>query len=204
MAILHPTEHQTISDAVRKAEQTTSGEIVTVIAKASDQYHYIPLLWAALAALATPLPLVLWDARTSFEIYLIQLAVFIVFAMVLRMPALRVAVVPGPVRRRRAHRQAMEQFLAQNLHTTKGRTGVLIFASLAEHYVEIIADEGIYSKIEPEYWDRIVADMVASLKAGQITEGFVNAIDACGKTLARHFPPGARNENELPDQLIEI
>ena len=46
--------------------------------------------------------------------------------------------------------------------------------------------------------------MVASLKAGQITEGFVNAIEACGKTLAQHFPPGARNENELPDQLIEI
>lgn len=204
MAILNPADHQAISEAVRQAEKLTSGEIVTVIAKSSDDYHYIPLLWAALMALITPLPLVLFSSLAPQPIYMIQLGLFIMLALALRHPALRHAIVPRAVQRKRAHRQAREQFLAQNLHTTEGRTGVLIFASLAERYVEIIADEGIYCKIAPEYWDDVVADMIGHLRAGQISDGFVSAITACGKTLAEHFPPGSRNENELPDQLIEI
>ena len=42
----------------------------------------------------------------------------------------------------RAHAEAMRQFFAQGLHKTEDRTGVLIFASAAERYAEIIADAG--------------------------------------------------------------
>lgn len=202
--ILSPDDRRVISEAVREAEQSTSGEIVTVIAAASDDYHYIPLLWAALMALITPMPLLLFSELTAQPTYMVQLAVFIICALALRHPALRHRVIPGPVKRRRAHRQAMEQFLAQNLHSTEGRTGVLIFASIAERYVEIIADQGINERIAPGFWDDVVAGMVGHLKAGRTADGFVQAITACGAALAEHFPPGERNDNELPDTLIEI
>ena len=56
---------------------------------------------------------------------------------------LRLAVTPRSIQRARAHEKAVEQFLAQNMHTTRDRTGVLIYVAVAEHYVEIIADDGI-------------------------------------------------------------
>ena len=44
-------------------------------------------------------------------------------------------------------RRRMRQFLAHGLHKTENRTGVLIFAAVAERYVEIIADAGINAKV---------------------------------------------------------
>jgi putative membrane protein len=40
------------------------------------------------------------------------------------------------------------------------------------------------------------------LAAGSVTQGFIRAIERCGKVLAKHFPPGMANQNELPNHLI--
>ncbi|MCK9912500.1 hypothetical protein MXD81_25325, partial [Microbacteriaceae bacterium K1510] len=61
--------------------------------------------------------------------------------------AIRTALVPAGLKRLHAHRRAVEQFLAQNLHTTEGRTGVLLFVSVAERYAEIIPDRAIDAKV---------------------------------------------------------
>ena len=50
----------------------------------------------------------------------------------------------------------MRQFWAQGLHKTEHRTGVLIFASAAERYAEIVADAGINEKVTPEVWERAI------------------------------------------------
>ena len=63
-------------------------------------------------------------------------------------------------------REAMRQFFAQGLHKTENRTGVLIFASVAERYAEIVADAGINAKVTPEVWDQAVAALIAGIKAG--------------------------------------
>jgi hypothetical protein len=59
-----------------------------------------------------------------------QLGVFLLGAVLMQWEALRFAIVPNSIKRARAHQKAVEQFLAQNLHTTKGRTGVLIYRVL--------------------------------------------------------------------------
>jgi putative membrane protein len=98
----------------------------------------------------------------------------------------------------------MRQFFAQGLHHTEKRTGVLIFASVAERYAEIIADAGINAKVMPDAWEGAVADLVAGLKEGRAADGFIAAIEQCGAILAEHFPPGALPRNELPNTLVEI
>ena len=50
---------------------------------------------------------------------------------------------PASIKHLHAHRRAVEQFLVQNLHTTSGRTGVLLFVSVAERYAQIVADKAI-------------------------------------------------------------
>src|SRR5262249_44232487 len=56
----------------------------------------------------------------------------------------------------RVHAEAMHQFLAQGIHLTEHRTGVLIFASVAERYAEIVADSGINAKVTPDVWSKAV------------------------------------------------
>ena len=92
----------------------------------------------------------------------------------------------------------------QNLHTTKGRTGVLIYVSFAERFAEVIADDGIYRKVSPKVWEGVIAELTHHLAKGTRREGFITAIEMCGKILAEHFPPGHGDKDELPNHLIVL
>src|SRR6266446_3522799 len=167
-------------------------------------YHLVPIAWAALVALAVPLPLIYLTARPAGIIYLLQLAAFIAAALVLSLPMIRFRIVPKRRMRTRAHAEAMHQFLAQGIHLTEHRTGVLIFASVAERYAEIVADSGINAKVQSDVWSKAIAAMISAIKDGRPGDGFVVAVDLCGAELARHFPPGSLNPDELPNKVVEI
>jgi putative membrane protein len=100
--------------------------------------------------------------------------------------------------------QAMQQFFAHGLHRTERRTGVLIFAAVAERYAEIVADAGIDSKVTPQVWAAAIDALIEGIKQGRPADGFVAAIERCGRVLAEHFPPGALKRDELPNRLVEI
>jgi putative membrane protein len=194
-----------IAQAIAAVEARTRGELVTVVARAADDYTYVPLLWAALLALAIPgMILLSGSPALAPHTYSIQVIAFLALAILFSLPPVKLRLVPRALRHARAHRLAVEQFFAQNLHHTAERTGVLIFVSVAERYVEILADEGIHRRVPAGAWDRAVADFTAQVGAGRVGEGFLQAIDACGALLAEHFPAGADDRNELPDRLIEI
>ena len=193
-----------VEEAIRAAEAKTSGEIFCIIAQHASDYRLVPLAWAALIALAVPAPLIYLTLWPASAIYLVQLLAFIIVAVGLSRPAIRLRMVPRRARHERAHALAMRQFFAQGLHHTEKRTGVLIFACVAERYAEIVADQGINAKVTPEVWDKAIAALISGIKAGRAADGFVAAIEQCGAVLAEHFPPGALNRDELPNRLVEI
>ena len=195
-------ESKRVVEAIRTAEMRTAGEIFCVITRASSSYSLVPMAWASLAALLVPLLLIYLTKWPAGTIYLLQLAVFIVAVLALSLPAVRHRVVPRRTMQRRAHAEAVRQFLAQGLHLTERRTGVLIFASVAEHHAEIVADAGINAKVDPAAWEGAVTLMIAAIKDGRPGDGFVVAVEQCGTLLARHFPPGAINRDELPNKLV--
>jgi len=137
-------------------------------------------------------------------IYLTQLAVFAVAVLLAQWEVIRLALVPGGMKRTNAHQRAVDQFLAQNLHTTSGRTGVLIYVSFAERCAEIIADEGINEKMPPETWARLLDALTQHLSRGERIEGLFGVIEECGEILAEHFPPGSIDRNELRNHLIVL
>ncbi len=205
MAFLTKSEKQRLAQAVAQAEAGTSGEFVTVIAGAADDYLYVPLLWAALSALALPgLISVSGIGMLIDHGYLIQIIAFFALALAFQWRPLKMRLLPRNLKYARAHRLAQEQFFVQGLRMTRERTGVLLFVSVAEHYVEIIADQGIHAVVPAGTWDQIVAQLLEEVKAGRVAEGFIAAVDACGKLLAEHFPAREDDRNELPDRLIEI
>jgi putative membrane protein len=194
-----------ITAAIRDVESRTSGELVTIVARTSDSYAAFPLLAAAFLALLTPA--VAWIAAPALDhldVYAIQLGVFIAIAAPTLWRPLRMRLVPPAVKRRQAGRLAREQFHALGLDQTRGRTGILLFVSVAERYVEILADRGIDEKVPPGTWKEIVAAFTRQVRERKIADGFVGALTASGAVLISHFPRAADDKNELPDVLIEL
>ena len=202
MRLFSAEDERRISEAIATAERQTSGEIVVVVAAQSDGYHYVPPLVAGLVSLLVPWVLMYFTLLDMRTIYLIQLAVFLLVTLLLVPASIRTALVPAGIKHLHARRRAIEQFLAQNLHTTSGRTGVLLFVSVAEHHAQIIADKGIDAKVPAGTWKRIIDDLTDAIGKRHPTDGFVTAIAAIGAVLAQHFPPGTEDPNELPDHLI--
>jgi putative membrane protein len=205
-----PADRRKVTMAIKKAEESTSGEIVVIAARQSDDYIHVPLHIATALALAVPLVLPLlsglfpWASVPLYWVFLTQLLVFIVVALLLGLPPLRYAITPKRLMRKYAHRYAAAEFLAVNMHGTGGRTGVLIFVSLLERHCEIIADTAIDNKVTHQDWQAIIDGMLPLLRQGKTTDALILAVNCCGKILAQHFPPGAPNPNELPDHFIVL
>ncbi len=195
-----------ITAAIRAAERNTSGEFVAVVARASDHYVFVPLLWSAMLALLLPgICLLLGLSIRWVHLYQLQLLTFIGLAVLLLfVPELHTTLVPERVKHARASRLAKAQFYQQGVQLTPHHSGVLFFVSLAEHYVEIVADKGIHEKLGEAHWQGIIDTFVTQVRRGRVVDGFVDAIGACGTAMAEHFPPDPSQVDELSDGLIEI
>lgn len=199
-----PQDRQRIAAAIRAAESKTSGEIVCVLAEKSAGATALPVFIAAAAALALPWLLVAMTAMPVFRILTLQIVLFLAVAALLSLPRLRAALVPRAARRAIAHRVALEQFAVRGVANTKDRTGILVFVSLAERYARIIADDGIAARVQQTEWQGAIDALVAHMRDGRIADGFITAVDKCGDALARHFPRGTTNRDELKDRIYLI
>lgn len=205
MAFLTDDEKTRLREAIAAAEAETSAEIVTVIAASSDSYRFIPVLWAALLALCVPgANFLLGEPFEDVMAYQLQVLVFFAVTLVMQSEALRSRVIPRSVRYRRASLAAREQFLALNLHSTAERNGVLIYVSVAEHYVEILTDIGVAERVDNSVWQSTVDGFIGHVKAGAPFDGFMQAVSDCREQLKPHFPANGRNPNELSDHLVEL
>lgn len=198
-----------IKAAVEELERVTNSEMVCVLAPASARYIMFPLLWSALFALLIPIinPFMPIDPETGDAVFEITFAwqplIFVFLAGILLFSPLSLAVTPKGVRFNNCHRYAFEQFFVYNMNETEKHTGVMLFVSVDERYVELLADKGINDKVEPGEWDKIVEDFIADVRANNVSEGFVKAVQACQAVLSKHFPE-EKEQNELSDNLVEL
>jgi putative membrane protein len=229
--LLTDTDHERIVRAIGEAEATTSGEIYCVVARRTSDYRFVPLFWGAFAALLVPAlalaagiephrwPLVGLDWWTGeateaelaalvrngiAALVAVQIIVFLLAASASWPMGLRLRATPRAVRQDRVHRAAVDQFLARGMQRTRERTGVLIFVALGERQVEVVADEGIYGKVDPRVWDDAVGALLEAAREDRLADGFVEAVTLCGSVLAVHFPPRQDDLDELPNHVIEL
>jgi len=223
------TDHERIAAAVAKAEVSTSAEIRCVLAAETADPRPMSLALAAVFALTLPTFALLlgfkpdaltglfgaWsvghlaarDAEivTALLVYIgLQAALFVAVLGLASLEPLRRALTPKAVVDDRVHRAALEQFAAQGLHRTRDRTGVLLFASLADHRAEVLADEGVYALIPKDEWQAVVAVLVSHLKRGAPIEGYIAAVEKTEALLAGKLPARADDANELPDDLVDV
>jgi putative membrane protein len=207
MPFLNEANQKRIEEAVEAAERRTAAEFVTVVTRASGDYLHVPTLAAVVATfvvsgLALLLPWPFWFGHGAF--FAAQVGLFLIFYALCRWPPLRFRLIPRAHQRHRARQRAHQLFLDLGLGSTRDRTGVLFFVSVAEHYVEIIADRGVKQVIEDAVWEKTVAQFTANVRAGRVTDGFLQAIDASGAVLADRLPRRPDDVNELPNRLLVL
>ena len=192
-----------ISEALKAFERQSSAEIVTVITQRSDDYLFIPLLWAALGALAVPAAVMaLGLALPLMQLYGLQLLIFLLLILLGRFDRLTMALIPPSVKKIRAANAARRHFIALQLHTTKKRSAVMLFVSEAEHYVEVLADIEVAKKIPDSAWEEIVQNFITLVRAGETARGYLETIERSSRLLTPHFPYDPEESDELPDHLI--
>jgi putative membrane protein len=202
MTLLSNDEQKQVARSITEAERTTDAEIVTVLASRADDYMHVTLLWASLLALIVPGAINYGTGwLTLHQLLAVQWGVFILLALLFRIPAITTRLVPRDVRHWRASNLARRQFLEQNLHHTRSETGLLIFVSEAERYVEILVDRGISSKLPDSTWDPIIATFTTHVRRKETLQGFLKSIESCGAVLSEHVPATSQR-NELPNRLV--
>jgi putative membrane protein len=213
-----------VAAAIAAAEANSNGEIVAVATPISDPYHDVALHWALIPLFAVlawaawrPTALVWWydflfggwEPEPTMSQLLTLLMVFAalkftVALLILKWMPLRLALTPPATKHRRVRRRAITIFKAAAERRTTGRTGILIYLSIAEHRAEIVADEAILKVTDEHTWGEAMTSLITNVREGRPADGIVAAVERVGVVLAEHFPRSADDINEIPDALIEL
>ncbi len=196
-------EKDRIHQAVIDAETRTSGEIVPMMVSSSARYTEVELSTLIAGLFIGALAGWLWDHPWGSPYFYLWPVIGATAGFLLgRIPAVKRRLVSANRIAEAVDDQCLAEFTRNNLHYTREHTGILIFVSLLEHQVEVLADRGIAEKVAPGTWDEIVRILTAGLKSGKACDAFCKAIERCGEILATHFPRQDDDRDELPNKLV--
>lgn len=208
--LLSDDDCQAIAAATSRAESRTSGEIVPYIVGACDDYDDACWKAAAIAGMLAALGAGGLHALGEFwggsGILWITLPVMVGAAagyLLARLVApLRRFLVDREVLELRVHRRALAAFVEEEVFATRDRTGILILVAAFERRAVVIGDAGINQAVAANAWQELIDRLVASIAAGRLGPGMVEAVETCGALLeAHHVEIRPDDTNELPDDV---
>ncbi|MBN1906659.1 MAG: TPM domain-containing protein [Deltaproteobacteria bacterium] len=208
---LNEQDREKIDNAVKEAERDTSGEIIPMVV--SGSYHYPMSNVLGGIVFAFPLSLVLtyflggwlWIGHYNLWLFLgIIILLFILFyQMVKHTPNLKRFFISDKEIDEEIEEAAITAFFREGLYRTRDETGVLIFISVFEHRVQVLADRGINAKVKEGEWDAIVKMITEGIKNKNQAEAICKAIGEAGRILKEYFPRRADDKDELKNLIVE-
>ena len=201
-------DRQRIADAIREAEAATAAEIVPYVVVQSEAYPaarwrggvFGALLVVGAAAVLRAAPIsVLTPYLADLPVLAAGLAAGLTGAVVAgAVPPLLRALTPADEMGRAVYRRAVEAFLEHELFDTDGRTGILLFVSLNEHRIEVLADRGIDAQVDEAAWADVTDHIRRGIETDRLTKGLLNGIECCGRVLEEH---GVEADPDDADEL---
>jgi putative membrane protein len=184
-----------VQAALEAAQARTHARFALMIVPVSDRYAMYPLAWAGMFAIALGAIVALFWQTLGLRLgFLIEAAAFGTFAQFFDSRPLRLLLVPKRLQQARARNMAHREFGAGILAARDKQCGMLFFASLAERYVEIIADHTVHERVGDAAWSQIVTEFSQDARTGSLADAFVSAIQTCAYHLETHFPKRAPSE----------
>jgi putative membrane protein len=207
-------DRQRITRCVQEVEKNTSGEIVPFVKSASYQYPAASLraalaVSALVAAAATAadylfMPwgtlslLNLWVFPSVFAACFLVVYVLTIVAPILKRPFISRAELSEEV-----EEAAVTAFYRHRLAETRDRTGILLYVSVFERRVVVLADKGINDKVDQETWQQVVDIVLGGIREGRPADALCEAVTRCGELIAAQFPLRAGDKDELRNLIVE-
>jgi len=197
-------ELERITKTIHEVESHTIGEVAVMVVDSSDDYIEAEILGGIFLASLLSLVTTTLNFHSSVWAY-ISLSFILFFPskyMLKKIPVLKTAFMGVKRKETAVMQRALRAFYEKGLYKTRKNTGVLFFMSLLERKVWVLADKGIYEKIEQETLNRYSKMVSQGIKDGRACDALCDAIKESGELLARHFPITHDDTDELSDEVM--
>lgn len=195
-------ERERLHAAVAAAEARTGAEVVLMVVRRATETRTAEMTAAALLALAVPAALLPFDQVSALVIWLAQLVVFVLAAVLLPASGLGHRLIAKERRSAMVRAAAEAQFFSHGLRNTDERAAVLIFVSMAEREAHVLFDDAAGAKVGPAQWRGVAGDLARGIKAGDAVAALEAAATRAGDLLAPHFPRREDDTDELPNVVL--
>lgn len=190
----------TVAECVKEIETATDAELVIIVRVRSGRYLHADYLFGFLVSFVVLLFL-LFSPITFHQIW-VPIDVILAFAagafICSRSEFLRRLFSTEKYRTQAVRTAAAAMFYEAGIANTRAEMGVLIYLSLLERRLELIADRGVLKRVPSKEWNEEQFEL-HQIGSKPEPQSFLTAIRDFGKVLAKYVPATGENPNELPD-----
>jgi len=197
-------ERKRLKSLTHEVESRTIGEIVVMVVDRSDRYIEAEVFGGVILGSLLSLIVTLLFFHSSIWSY-VPLSFLFFFPcrfLFQRIDALKKLFIGNRRREETVRLRAERAFFEKGLYETKKNTGVLFFLSLLERKVWVLADKGIYEKMDQGILNRFANEVSRGIREGRACDALSQAIQEIGSLLSQHFPITSDNTDELPDDVM--
>jgi len=189
-----------LTACVKEIEKTTAAELVLIVRARSGSYRHADYLFGVILVFVGLVFLLYSPYNFHPNWVLIDVILLFLLGIFLssRSNAIRRLLTREKFRAGVVRTYAAAMFYEAGIANTKGETGMLVYVSLFERHLELIADRGVLKAIPPLQWNQQIFALHQAGRAGD-SDRLLKALRDLSALLAEHLPASGENPNELPD-----
>ena len=190
-----------LAGCVTEIEKHTSAELVIVVRARSGSYAHADYLAGAILALGGLLFLLF--SPVDFHHYWVAIDVVLLFILgaflSAKTRALRRLLTSKKFRENAVRTGAAAMFYEAGIANTDAELGVLLYLSLLERRLELIADRGVLQAVPAREWNECLFELHQAGQQENVNL-LLKGLRLLGALLAAYVPAIGENPNELPDK----
>lgn len=189
-----------LTSCVADIEKDTDAEIVLAVRARSGSYRYVDCVFGAILAFLGLLFLLYSPVEFAPHWVVIDVILLFILGWFIssRTNGIRRFFTSKRFRHDAVRQGAAAMFYEAGIANTEAEMGVLVYVSLLERQIEVIADRGILKSVPPMEWNEILFVLHGAGEKPEPNE-LLEILKKFGCLLANHLPPTGKNPNELPD-----
>jgi putative membrane protein len=189
-----------LTACVKEIETRTDAELVLVIRARSGSYRQADYLVGALLAIAGLIFLLFSPFNFHPNWVLIDVVLLFVVGAFLssRSNAIRRISTRKKNRAELVRTSAAAMFYEAGIANTRSETGILVYLSLFERRLELLADRGVLTAMPAMEWNEALFELHEAGRRGN-AKLLENALHSLSDLLAKYLPATGENPNELAD-----
>lgn len=189
-----------LTACVKEIETRTDAELVLVIRARSGSYRQADYLFGALLAVAGLIFLLFSPINFHPNWVLIEVVLLFVLGAFLssRSNLIRRLLTRKKLRAEIVRTSAAAMFYEAGIANTRAETGILIYLSLFERRLELLADRGVLTTMPAMEWNEELFELHEAGRRGD-AKLLEDALHSLSELLSKHLPATGENPNELAD-----